>query len=56
MKLKGNIFYGKKKNPISMSGFPDLLYFGYLAVVRFLKPVLKDILHSLCFKEAVYVE
>ena len=27
----------------------DLLYFGYLAVVRFLKPVFKKILNNLCF-------
>ena len=35
----------------------DLLYFGYLAVDRFLKPVFKGILNTLCvFKAATYVE
>ena len=35
----------------------DVLYFGYLAVVRFLKPVFKEILNNLCvFKAATYVE
>ena len=56
-----NIFDGKKKNAISKSGFPDkcmdLLYFGYLAVDRFLKPVFKEILNKLHdFKAATYVE
>ena len=35
----------------------DLLYFGYLAVVRFLKPVFKEILNNLyVFMAANYVE
>ena len=35
----------------------DLLYFGYLADLRFLKPVFKGILNTLCaFKAATYVE
>ena len=35
----------------------DLLYFGYLAVVRFLKPVFKGIFNNLyVFKAATYVE
>ena len=35
----------------------DLLCFGYLADVRFLKPVLKEILNtSYVFKTATYVE
>ena len=35
----------------------DLLYFGYLAVGRFLKPVFKKILNNLDgFKAATYVE
>ena len=35
----------------------DLLYFGYLAVVRFLKPVFKEILNNLyVFEAATYVE
>ena len=35
----------------------DLLYFGYLAVDRFLKPVCKGILNNLyVFKAATYVE
>ena len=60
MKPKVNVFDGKKKNAISTSGFPhnvDLLYFGYLAVDRFLKPVFKEILNNLyVFKAATYVE
>ena len=35
----------------------DLLYFGYLAVDRFFKPVFKEILNNLyVFKAATYVE
>ena len=35
----------------------NLLYFGYLAVDRFLKPAFKEILNSLyVFKAATYVE
>ena len=35
----------------------DLLYFGYLTDVRFLKPVFKEILSTLyVFKAATYVE
>ena len=35
----------------------DLLYFGYLAVDRFLKPLFKEILNNLCvFEAATYVE
>ena len=35
----------------------DLLYFGYLADLRFLKPVFKGILNTSCvFKAATYVE
>ena len=59
MKPKENIFDGKKKNAISMSGSQDkdLLYFGYLADLRFLKPVFKGIFNTLCiFKAATYVE
>ena len=61
MKPKVNIFDGKKENAISTSGFPDkqidLLYFGYLPVVRFLKPVFKEILNNLyVFEAATYVE
>ena len=60
MKPKVNIFDGKKKNAISTSGFPDkidLLYFGYVAVARFLKQVFKEILNNLyVFKAATYVE
>ena len=60
MKGKVNIFDGKKKNAILTSYFPDkldLLYFGYLAVVRFLKPVFKEILNNLyVFKAATYAE
>ena len=43
-----------------MTGNPplvDLLYFGYLADLRFLKPVFKEILNTLyVFKAATYVE
>ena len=60
MKPKVNIFDGKKKNAISSSCFSryvDLLYFGYLADLRFLKPVFKGILNTLyVFKAATYVE
>ena len=59
MKPKVNIFDGEKKNAISTSGFQisRLLYFGYLAVVRFLKAVFKEILNNLyVFKAATYVE
>ena len=53
MKPKVNIFDGKKKNAISTSDFQDKLvdlsYFGYLADLRFLKPVFKGILNTLCF-------
>ena len=35
----------------------DFLYFGYLAAVRFLKPVFKEILNNLyVLKAATYVE
>ena len=35
----------------------DLLYFGYLAVDQFLKPVYKEMLNNLyTFKTATYVE
>ena len=54
MKPKVNIFDGEKKNAISAI---DLLYFGYLAVDRFLNSVFKEILNNLCvFKVATYVE
>ena len=57
MKPKVNIFDGKKKNAIPTSSFPDNLYFGYLAVVRFMKPVFKEILNNLyVLKAATYVE
>ena len=49
MKPKVNIFDGKKKNAISTV--------CYLAVVRFLKPVFKEILNnSYVSKAAIYVE
>ena len=39
------------------SKYIDFLYFGYLVVDRFLKPVFKGILNTLCvFKAATYVE
>ena len=57
MKPKVNIFDGKKKNAISTTGFQDLLYSGYLADLRSLKPLFKGILNTLCvFKAATYVE
>ena len=54
MKPKVNIFDGKKTNAISTS---DILYFGYLADVRFLKLVFEEISNNLyVFKTATYVE
>ena len=39
------------------SRYVDLLYFGYLADDRFLKPVFKEFLNNLyVFKAATYVE
>ena len=59
MKPKVNIFYGKKENRHFNEWFfksVDLSYFGYLAVVQFLKPVFKEILNNLyVFEAATYV-
>ena len=60
MKPNVNIFDGKKKKRHFnewVSRKVDLLYFGYLAVDRFLKPVFKEILNNLyVFKAATYAE
>ena len=59
MKPKVNIFDGKKKNGINewFSRYIDPLYFGYLPDLRFLKPVFKGILNTLCvFKAATCVK
>ena len=50
---------GKRKTPFQQVVFKisRLLYFGYLADVRFLKQVFKEILNNLyVFKTAAYVE
>ena len=52
---------GKRKTPFSTSGFQDkyrhFLYSGYLADVRFFKPIFKEISNNLyVFKVATYVE
>ena len=50
MKTKVNIFDRKGKTPFERVVFKisiDLLYFGYLDDVRFLKPVVKEIFNTL---------
>ena len=60
LKPKVNIFDGEKKKRHFNEWFSrqvDLLYFGYLADLRFLKSVFKGILNTLyVFKAATYVE
>ena len=64
MKPKVNIFDGRKKNAIfqrvdfkTSNSQADLLYFGYLADVPFLKPAFKEIVNnSYLFEAATYVE
>ena len=51
--------WGKEKAPFPRVVFKkvDLLHFGYLADLRFLKPVFKGILNTSCvFKAATYVK
>ena len=53
------IFDGKRKTPFQRVVFKISrpLYFGYLAVVRFLKPAFNEILSNLyVFNAAPYVE
>ena len=59
MKPKVNIVDGNKKTPFQRVDFKISrpFSFGYLADLRFLKPLFKGILNTVCvFKAATYVK